>query len=80
VIIEKVQEKQKKIVMDSKFFEMQDEILKKAEKRNNSPLKQKCSELVVRSPVADEVCSQLINSTQHQLRNRSVAKRDIKEE
>lgn len=80
-ILKKVQEKTKKFVEDKRFFEMQDELLNKAEKRSASPNKQKFSE---QSPIVeaevDDLHSQLIVSNQHQLRNRSVTKRDIKQE
>ena len=39
-ILDKVKEKTKKFAEDSKFFQMQDELLKKVERRNQSPRKE----------------------------------------
>lgn len=85
-ILDKVQEKAKKQIAEAQFFQMQDELLKKAEKKNKnlSPPKSPSKSLGFideKSPAAvevDDVYSQLPD--QHQLRNRSVTKRDIKQE
>ena len=81
-ILERVKAKTEKIVADSKFFQMQDELLMKVEKRNQSPVKQ-AENPEVFSPLSQiepgvENCVQ--DFTQHKLRNRSVAKRDVVKE
>ena len=74
-ILEKVNKKTRQILSDANFFSMQDSILKSAEKKDHTPAKQSGRKKSAKKE--EEWHAELCEDKQHNLRNRSVTKRDV---